>query len=58
MNEQNKMKTNTKIQSILLGTKEESQAVVEMGEGRQLYGDEYCLNLWCYDIVVYTKVEL
>lgn len=58
MNEQNKMKTNTEIQSRLLVTREESQAVVEMGEGCQLYSDGYCLNLQCYDIVVYTKVEL
>ena len=58
MNEQNKMKTNTEIQSRLLVTREESQGVVEMGEGSQLYDDGYCLDLWCYDIVVYTNVEL
>ena len=58
MSEQNKMKTNTEIQSRLLVTREESQGVVEMDEGRQLYDDGYCLDLWHYNIVVYTKVEL
>ena len=29
-----------------------------MGEESKLDGDGYCLDLWCYDIVVYTKVEL
>lgn len=58
MNEQNKKKTNTEIQSRLLVTTEENQGVVEMGEESKLYGDGYCLDLWCYDIVVYTKVEL
>ena len=46
MNEQNKKKTNTEIQSRLLVTTEENQGVVEMGEESKLYGDGQKLNSW------------